>query len=236
MKREANYPNPLWMELRCAVSVALLFLAYNRIHVNVVAAEDRKPKEFFQRDFARSDGGPGETSQLSPRDAKTPGRVKVKDSQRGGVSDEPPSPSDPSLVSASKVEGSDEPEKVPHLELYVNSKDPDHLNRVVETTLALLKERRISLSVIYHIGHYGTLSRENRAALEQLNILYSQVTSVPYGGGIKDSPVWVFSPSGDTRIVEGYLTPERFLATNGAEPPAASLESTVREKGDLEGL
>lgn len=236
MKREANYSNPLRRGLRHALLVALLIATLDQIPLHVTAAQDRKPKEFFQRDFARSDGGPGEKSGRSPSNPQSQKKVRGADSSEKGEGDTLPSPAVPNVVEASKVGGVNEPAKVPHLELYVNSKDSDHLNRVVDTTLSLLKERRISLSVIFHIGHYGTLSRENRVALERWNILYSQVTSVPYGGDIKNSPVWIFSPSGDTRIVEGYLTPERFLATNGAEPPAAKLESTERGKGDLDGL
>ena len=246
MKTRVKKHNTCASGVRCSIcavpsfsvlffSVLFLFVCHHAC-VSDVAAEDRKPMEFYPRNFARSDGATGQGSERLSTDSPAPRRTKQGDLTSKDVGETGPRPGASDQEVALTVEKKDEPQKVPHLELYVNSKDPDHLNQVVETTLRLLKERRISLSIIFHIGHYGTLSRQNRAALDRLNIVYSQVTGVPYGVEITRSPVWVFSPGHDSRIVEGYLSPEKFLATNGAEPPKATLESNQSSQGELEGL
>jgi hypothetical protein len=122
------------------------------------------------------------------------------------------------------------------VELYVNSLDANHLNQVVARAVELHKRGRVFLIGISHIGDYRTLSSDNSAQIERLQIRYTAAPSVLYGEHIKQSPTWAFvSPEG-ARLVEGCLDPERYIDTNGAEPPTTKLDAMNKQEGNLAGL
>jgi hypothetical protein len=128
------------------------------------------------------------------------------------------------------------PEQQPTVILYVNSKDAAHLNVVVENALRLAQKRRIALQTIYHIGDYRTLSPENAALAKKLGIRYEAATRVGYSRGITMSPTWIFVKNGEPRVVEGYMTIEPFIATEGLLPPAMKLDSIDKRDGELKGF
>jgi len=136
----------------------------------------------------------------------------------------------------SQSKGKRERIEVPRVELFVNSVDTDHVNQVVARAVSLHKKGRIFLIGISHIGDYRTLSIENRAELEQLKIRYTAAPSVMYGEHIKQSPTWAFVSQNGARLVEGCLDPERYIDTNGAEPPTMKLDAMNKQEGSLAGL
>lgn len=139
-------------------------------------------------------------------------------------------------TSSAKSQDKTQPWNIPRVELFVNSADANHLNQVVARGVTLHKRRRIYLFGISHIGDYRTLSAENRAELEQLNIRYTAAPSVIYGEHIKQSPTWAFASEEGARLVEGCLDPERYINTNGAEPPTTTLDAMNNQEASLAGL
>jgi hypothetical protein len=194
-------------------------------------------KDFFEHDYAR---GIQHGVRVSAEKQKTPQpAAKPEGTQAlsaGGVGQSP------DQVAAISAQNAKSPEKskgkpqlgdIPRVELFVNSADANHLNQVVARGVTFHKKGRIYLFSISHIGDYRTLSAENRAELEQLKIRYTAAPSVIYGEHITQSPTWAFVSEEGSRLVEGCLDPERYIDTNGAEPPTTKLDAMNKEEGNL---
>ena len=206
----------------------------------LVRGADAQPrgngKDFFERDYAR---GIQHDAQGSAEKQKAPQPVTKPEQSRAASTLEARQASDQttavSTLSA-KSQDKTQPWNIPRVELFVNSADANHLNQVVARGVKLHKRGRIYLFGISHIGDYRTLSAENRAELEQLNIRYTAAPSVIYGEHIKQSPTWAFASEEGARLVEGCLDPERYINTNGAEPPTTTLDAMNNQEGSLAGL
>jgi hypothetical protein len=197
-------------------------------------------KDFFDHDYAR---GIQHGAQGSAEKQKAPQLVTKPERSRAASTLEARQVSDQATaVSASNAKSPDKSQdktqlwNIPRVELFVNSADANHLNQVVARGVTLHKKGRIYLFGISHIGDYRTLSAENRAELEQFKIRYTAAPSVIYGEHIKQSPTWAFVSQEGSRLVEGCLDPERYIATNGAEPPTMKLDAMNKEEGSLAGL
>jgi hypothetical protein len=121
------------------------------------------------------------------------------------------------------------------VQLFVNSKDAEHLNKVVSKAISLHRAGRLQLLAVYHIGDYRTLAPDRAKDLEELQVPYEAAAQVPYGNACTLSPTWAFMSFEGIRLVEGYLSPERFLDTQGGEPPAPKLDAMEQRAGELAG-
>lgn len=210
----------------------------------LVRGADAQPrdnsKDFFERDYARGiqHGAQGSAEkQKNAQSVSKPEQTQAVSPAGAGQSPEQVAAvSAQNAKSLEKSQGKPQPGEIPRLELFVNSADANHLNQVVARAITLHKRGRIYLFGISHIGDYRTLSAENRAELEQLDIRYTAAPSVIYGEHIKQSPTWAFvSPEG-SRLVEGCLDPARYIDSNGAEPPTTKLDAMNNQEGSLAGL
>lgn len=92
--------------------------------------------------------------------------------------------------------------------LVVNSKDAEHLVTVLKNAITSVRERRLVLPIIYHVGDYRTLPNSLQKELDELQIAYLGVTSVPYVEDPKQSPLWIFMRSDGIDVLEGALSIE----------------------------
>ncbi len=210
----------------------------------LVRGADAQPhgngKDFFERNYAR---GIEQSAQGSAEKQQAPQPVTKPEQSRAAstlearqASDQATAASASNARSQDKAQDKSQPGDIPRVELFVNSADANHLNQVVARGVTLHKRRRIYLFGISHIGDYRTLSAENRAELQQLNIRYTAAPSVIYGEHIKQSPTWAFASEEGDRLVEGCLEPDRYINTNGAEPPTTKLDAMNNQEGSLAGL
>ena len=206
------------------------------------AAAGPHDKGFFERDYARGipHDRPGDSVKQQKAIKSTPSTpIHRAEQPQAAASGDAQGASGLSGAESAQVSSSTEKRQrveVPRVELYVNSADTNHVNQVVARAVSLHKKGRIFLIGISHIGDYRTLSPENSAEIERLTIRYTAVASVAYGDHIKSSPVWAFvSPEG-ARLVEGCLDPERYIDSNGAEPPTTKLDAMNTQEGNLAGL
>lgn len=210
----------------------------------LVRGADAQPrgngKDFFERDYARGiqhDAQGSAEKQKAPQPVTKPERGRAASIlEARQASDQATAVSTSNAKSPDKSQDKTQPWNIPRVELFVNSADANHLNQVVARGVTLHKRRRIYLFGISHIGDYRTLSAENRAELEQLNIRYTAAPSVIYGEHIKQSPTWAFASEEGARLVEGCLDPERYINTNGAEPSTTKLDAMNNQAGSLAGL
>lgn len=204
------------------------------VSLTTKASAGPQDRGFFQKDYARG-MQPDKPGPL----AKPQNAVKSTPSQPtyGAAQPQPAPTTDATEITPlAKSHEKLSPREVPRVELFVNSADANHLNQVVARAVSLHKKGRIFLIGISHIGDYRTLSAENNAEITQSGIRYTAVPSVAYGDHIKSSPVWAFvSPEG-ARLIEGCLDPERYINTNGAEPPTTKLDAMNKQEDKLAGI
>jgi hypothetical protein len=204
---------------------------------DAAAAQPRgKENEFFEHDYARGiqqAGKPDVAKQKvgqSIRESTANNVTSVANTQAKSAG------TPPQISGEAKPDAKPQLSDIPRVELYVNSADTNHLNLAVSRAVELHKKRKIFLIGISHIGDYRTLSPDMSAELTRLAIRYTAAPSVLYGEHIKQSPTWAFvSPEG-ARLVEGCIDPERYINTNGAEPPTTKLDAMNKEEGSLAGL
>jgi len=201
-----------------------------------------RDKDFFERNYARGIKQEAPTgAEMRSDNSKKSSPTAIHDSESSHTAPSlnpqglPAAPGNGTAIE-SQSKGKRERIEVPRVELFVNSVETDHVNQVVARAVSLHNKGRIFLIGISHIGDYRTLSIENRAELEQLKIRYTAAPSVMYGEHIKQSPTWAFVSQNGARLVEGCLDPERYIDTNGAEPPTMKLDAMNKQEDSLAGL
>lgn len=174
-------------------------------------AQDSAPA-FFERDFAKGVDATGGISK--PNSAE---RLKAggRETRRPGTLAE-----DDLGVGALRTKQSDPTQErrvvpPPRILVVVNSKDAEHLARVVRKVLSLTDKGIALIGEIAHIGDYRTLSPELSAALTDAGIAFYPQKLPPYTLPITRSPAWVFIGAGGLRIVEGTFSIERFISPLG---------------------
>lgn len=228
--------------------LALVRMAYQVVTLLCVSAafldstnaeSQDKGKDFFEHDYARGVhdvARTGESNQERSRAASLLERSHAAPSSGASVSHQAALPAAPVAAQNTDPRDGKQPWQIASVELFVNSADPAHLNQAVARALSLHKKGRFRLLGVSHIGDYRTLSAENRAEMEQLQIRYNAVASVFYGPQITQSPTWAFTFFDEVRLVEGCLDPERYIDSNGAEPSATKLDAMNKQEGELAGF
>ena len=128
-----------------------------------------------------------------------------------------------------------------YVELYVNSKDPQHVAKVLARVVSIQKQGRLSIPFVYHIGDYSTIKPELKDQLRALKTRVIPLSRVPSDLQVQSSPSWVIVTTSGRHIVEGILGIERCINENGEfvdisklPPDAAGIPTTTPQR--MEGF
>jgi hypothetical protein len=185
----------------------------------IAASADPDPREFYNRNFA-----------AVPEVAQKPLAGEVVGSKRN------PASSNASAHTASEDERSNPPTggsglaapgtagptkrrsvfPSTMLSVYVNSKDSEHLKRVLEKALAVAKRDHAYLTNVYHIGDYRNVPADLARKIREAGVHMYPLSAIPSDFPISQSPAWIFHGKDGYRIVEGTLDIEQFYDSSGS--------------------
>jgi hypothetical protein len=205
--------------LAALVSSALVPVAHAQV--------DEKRPSFFEGNYAK---GVAETGTAAPQTATGPKKFELD------LSAAPPDiqKSMREYMQARQIPGRDFPP--PMVLVVVNSKDAEHLNRVVQKALSLDTKGIVHISDITHIGDYRTLSEDLAVKLRARKIPYKADTTAPLGLPVTRSPAWVFLGPAGARIVEGTLDLEQYVTPLGQYKDPRWVDSPSRGSGEVKGF
>ncbi len=172
------------------------------------SAQDSSPKSFYQSDYAAAPGIAGQGGGAQPRRAPP---ARPRDAAPGLVAP------NGQAGRASQGEGAKKRKMV--VNVFVNSLDKEHFNRVVESVIKLHDSRLALIAALFHVGDYRAVTPEVQASLERRGILISEHIFDESETPAPVSPRWEITTKDGLHIAEGFLSLEPFINEWGEYDP-----------------
>ena len=182
------------------------------------ASADPEPRNFYERNFAEAPevaqkplAGEVITGERPVPNGSNAGSA-AQSEESGGRSDTGSAPGATTGKDRTKRRSA-----IPSttLSLYVNSKDKEHLQRVLEKARDVAKREYLYFTTVYHVGDYRNVPPELQKKLAEVGVQMHPLGQVPPIFPVSQSPAWIFHSKEGYQIVEGTLDIEQFFDTAG---------------------
>jgi len=187
----------------------------------LVIAEDSAPKNFYKKDYASAPGAQGrDEAAEAPRRGSTPN-----------------SRDDVSSANATATPKAKEPKNLKRrvvMRVYVNSKDREHLQSVLNEVYRLHDERKAFVLSVEHIGDYTAITPQIEEDLKARSIELLASSQPSLDLGLTTSPAWVIQTPQGAHTAEGIIAISAFFNEYGEYDPKRSPDSESKTK--IEGF
>jgi hypothetical protein len=185
-------------------------------------AEDLKPKDFYQHNYAVAPGYEGAErigGSSGTQTRATAPSVQEPHTNQGRIS------SLPKLRRETKK---------PVVYVFVNSLERTHFNRVIQEAIRLHDAKRAVVVGVFHIGDYESMTPQIQQELNSREIGYYQAEAVFRELFAESSPTWVVSTQQGRHVAEGFLEIYPFFDEWGEYSPKRVEEP--EDRSTMEGF
>jgi len=200
----------------------ILLVIASCFRASCTAAQENAPKTFYKKDYASAPGAKGR-DEVPGQNRRPLGGIA---SGRGDGGQSLTNPDSLATGGGSAVKG----KRRVVISVFVNSKDRDHLQKVLNEVFRIHDEKWAFIHSVEHIGDYTSITPELEGELARRKILLRATTMPSADVTLTTSPAWIITTSEGSHIAQGIIDVHSFMNEFGDYEPKTYRKQNSKNK------